>query len=103
MSRKPIVLNMRGRKGCVPPGAVYVGRQMRFVGLPQSKWANRYVIGRDGTRAEVIEKYRAWIVEQPELMAALHELCGKDLACWCAPPEPCHADVLLELANAPEG
>lgn len=28
------------------------------------------------------------------------ELCGRNLACWCAPDAPCHADVLLELANA---
>ena len=27
------------------------------------------------------------------------ELAGLDLACWCAPDEPCHADVLLTLAN----
>jgi hypothetical protein len=32
-------------------------------------------------------------------MAALPELRGKDLICWCA-PKPCHADVLLDLANA---
>jgi hypothetical protein len=32
-------------------------------------------------------------------MAALPELRGKDLVCWCA-PDACHADVLLELANA---
>ena len=39
-------------------------------------------IGLDGTREEVIEKYRAWLLEQPEgLMAALPELRGKDLAC----------------------
>jgi len=44
-------------------------------------------------------KYRAWLLQRPELMAALPELRGKDLVCWCA-PEPCHADVLLELANA---
>jgi hypothetical protein len=31
-----------------------------------------------------------------------HELAGKDLACWCGPDEPCHADVLLEIANAPQ-
>lgn len=31
----------------------------------------------------------------------LHELRGKNLACWCPPaPFPCHADILLELANA---
>jgi hypothetical protein len=33
---------------------------------------------------------------------ALPELRGKDLACWCKEGEPCHADVLLELANPPE-
>jgi hypothetical protein len=31
----------------------------------------------------------------------LQDLRGKNLACWCPPDEPCHADVLLELANAP--
>ena len=30
------------------------------------------------------------------------ELRGQDLSCWCAPDLPCHADVLLELANAGE-
>jgi hypothetical protein len=30
----------------------------------------------------------------------MRELRGKNLACWCKPGEPCHADVLLELANA---
>lgn len=32
-------------------------------------------------------------------LADLAELRGKNLACWCALDEPCHADVLLELAN----
>jgi hypothetical protein len=54
--------------------------------------------GRDGTRDEVIAKYRTWIMQQPSLMAALHELRGKHLVCWCA-PERCHAEVLLELAR----
>ncbi|HZL05925.1 MAG TPA: DUF4326 domain-containing protein, partial [Coriobacteriia bacterium] len=30
-------------------------------------------------------------------------LAGRDLACWCPLTDPCHADVLLEIANAPEG
>ena len=60
--------------------------------------ANPFVIGRDGSRDEVITKYRAWIVRQPALMAALHELRGKNLVCWCT-PERCHAEVLIELAN----
>lgn len=33
---------------------------------------------------------------------ARRELAGRDLACWCHPGDPCHADVLLELANTPE-
>lgn len=32
----------------------------------------------------------------------LNELKGKDLACWCRPDSPCHADVLLVLANTPD-
>jgi hypothetical protein len=63
-----------------------------------SKWGNPFVIGRDGTREEVIAKFRAWIVTQAHLMEALGELRGRDLICFCAPQE-CHGDVLLELAN----
>jgi hypothetical protein len=55
-------------------------------------------MGRDGTRADVIAKYRAWVVQQPALMVALDELRGKDLVCWCA-PDACHAEVLIGLAN----
>lgn len=83
------VLNKK--HGGVPSGAVYIGRP--------SKWGNPFVIGRDGTRAQVIAKYRAWLLRNDALMAALPELRGKDLVCWCA-PSPCHGDVLLELANA---
>ena len=68
-----------------------------YVGRP-SKWGNPFIIGGDGTRDEVIAKYRAWVVQQQPLMAALHELRGKNLVCWCA-PERCHAEVLIELAN----
>ncbi|NKS56183.1 DUF4326 domain-containing protein [Rhodococcus hoagii] len=31
------------------------------------------------------------------------ELAGRDLACWCPLSSPCHADILLELANTAEG
>lgn len=40
-------------------------------------------------------------LEPVKTRAVLDELRGKNLACWCKPGEPCHADVLLELANAP--
>ena len=79
------------RNGDAPEGARYVGRPTR--------WGNPYVIGRDGDREEVIRKYTAHItrlVDSGDL--DLSELEGRDLVCWCA-PLPCHADVLLRLAN----
>jgi Domain of unknown function (DUF4326) len=73
------------------PHDVYIGRP--------SKWGNPFAIGKDGTRDEVIAKYELWIVTQPHLMAALPELRGKMLACWCA-PLACHGDVLAKLVEA---
>lgn len=67
-----------------------------YIGRP-SRWGNPFSIGKDGTREEVIDKYRDWIRNQPSLMSAIHTLRGKTLGCWCA-PLPCHGDVLLELA-----
>lgn len=71
-----------------------------FVGRP-SKWGNPFMIGRDGSRKEVIAKYEAWLIQQPHLMLALPDLRGKALGCFCA-PLPCHADVLDRLANQTE-
>lgn len=89
MGDAPRVLN-RKHHG-VPHDAVYVGRP--------SRWGNPFKIGPDGDRAEVIAKYRAFLDLNPSLRAlARQELAGRDLVCWCA-PEPCHADVLLEVAN----
>jgi len=68
-----------------------------YIGRP-SKWGNPFVIGKDGTREEVIAKYEAWLNRQPALMAALPELRGKVLGCWCA-PHACHGDVLARLAD----
>ena len=71
-----------------------------YIGRP-SKWGNPFVLKRDGDRAGVIKKYREWIVNQPELMAALGELRGKVLGCYCS-PSACHGDVLAELAAKSE-
>lgn len=68
-----------------------------YIGRP-SKWGNPFTIGKDGTRNEVIEKYRDWIKTQPDLIASLHELRDKTLGCWCS-PNACHGDILVELAN----
>lgn len=64
----------------------------------KTKWGNPFIIGKDGTREEVIQKYKEWICEQPHLMNSLHELKGKRLGCWCK-PQPCHGDILADLAN----
>jgi hypothetical protein len=70
------------------------------IGRP-SKWGNPFVIGRDGSRTEVIRKYRAWVITQPQLMAALPELKDKILGCYCR-PLACHGDVLVELMSTLE-
>lgn len=80
----------------IPPDAVYVGRP--------SKWGNPFVIGRDGTREEVIAKYLEYLLGTEYttgLILDIGELRGKDLVCWCS-PLPCHADILLKLANSEE-
>jgi len=68
-----------------------------YIGRP-SKWGNPYEIGKDGTREEVILKYRRHVRRSPKLMAALPELKGKVLGCWCK-PKACHGDVLKELVE----
>ena len=70
---------------------VYIGRG--------SKWGNPFKIGRDGTRKEVIEKYKDYITGNAKLLADLPELEGKRLGCYCA-PLPCHGDILMELISS---
>lgn len=68
----------------------------RSVARP-TKWGNPYVVGRDGTAEECVLRYEKEYLPQSELDPT--ELKGFDLACWCALDGPCHADVLLRLAN----
>jgi len=72
------------------PYDVYIGRP--------SKWGNPFKTGRDGTLEEVLEKYEQHITNRPDLLAALHELKGRTLGCWCK-PKPCHGDILARLAE----
>ncbi len=85
------------------PGAVYIGRRNLRAGLKGSYWANPFKIGPDGTREEVIAKYKAWLLsDDPNAVALrerLPELRGKVLCCWCH-PLTCHGDVLAALADA---
>lgn len=93
----------------MPPNTVYVGRP--------TKWSNPWSVGaiacgcrsagecshnsfRCETAGEAVAEYRHWIETGRRLgKAAQAELRGKNLACWCAIDKPCHADVLLEIAN----
>lgn len=68
------------------------------------KWGNPFRVGDFGIpdQAAAVERYREWLdgrVTGPERPTSFEDLRGKNLACWCRPGDPCHADVLLELAN----
>ena len=73
---------------------VYIGRG--------SRWGNRFVIGKDGDRNEVIEKYRVWlwneIKEGRVSKKDLRELKNKKLGCFCK-PLACHGDVLMKAID----
>ena len=85
----------------MPPNTVYVGRP--------TKWGNPFRAGYENPMLPgrlVADKRHAWILFQahaplnPKLvLSAKAELRGKHLACYCLLGEPCHADVLLEIAN----
>lgn len=83
----------------LPPNTVVVSRP--------SKWGNPFRVTKTCTAKEAVELYEAWLrfgglALLIGLKAALH---GKNLACWCKLIDddghrvPCHADVLLRLAN----
>jgi len=75
----------------IPSGAIYIGRPSEF--------GNPFEIGKDGTRTQVIEKYKQYVYSNDELIAKIKsELKGKCLVCWCS-PLACHGDTLLEIAN----
>jgi hypothetical protein len=83
--------------GHVPNGAVYVGRAAP--GLPKSPYANPFKIGRDAVDAVEAKQLYRLHAEGFDAVTLRRDLAGKDLACWCPLNTPCHADVLLELAN----
>jgi hypothetical protein len=100
---RPTVVHLKRKGGRIVVDCdVYIGRAMHQGGwrLPASKWANPfkpkdYGDG-DAGRAQAIASYEAHVRARPELMAALPELRGKRLGCWCH-PFPCHGDVLVRL------
>lgn len=108
---KPQRITLSRAKGWrMPPNTVKVDRS--------TKWGNPYTIEQIGVRFYVYAPHRAFVIEcgsdhtarleavkrfrELVSLASAAQLRGKNLACWCKPGEPCHADVLLELANAEE-
>ena len=107
----------RTRGWRMPEGAVYVGRPSVWGnpflvvrapsrrGGPLDMWGVQFggqLLVRWDTRAlaaeEAVDRFRRWL--PPRWIGnAQYELRGRDLACWCPLDQPCHADVLLEVAN----
>lgn len=117
----PVRIQLCRTKGWrMPPGAVKVDRSTRW-GNPFTKalavesgytdaadaqafivncfrdWIGPSQSGRDWWQGAESDRRRRVFIED------IGQLRGKNLACWCPAGSPCHADVLLELANRPEG
>lgn len=86
MMTSPKVHNKHHRTA--PPGAVYVGRG--------SPYGNPFIIGRDGDRDMVCDRFERHILPTLDL----RPLRGKHLVCFCKPAR-CHADAILREANKP--
>ncbi|QPC43988.1 DUF4326 domain-containing protein [Kaustia mangrovi] len=108
MAERPRRIQRKRTKGWrMPPGAVYVGRPTKW-GNPFTVEAAREAGYRDG-HAMAVHAYREWLRGNPlypghehlrdHILTHVHDLAGKDLVCWCPLDEPCHADILMELAN----
>ena len=100
-TKSPVRVQLKRTKGWrKPEGCIVVSRP--------SRWGNPFKIGEwvqaDDPRWRVIESldlYFEFIVNSPALwLTARDELAGHDLCCVCPLDQPCHADVLLELANS---
>ncbi len=73
------------------PYDIYIGRGTPF--------GNKYKIGPDGSRKDVIKKFKQDLLNKPKLIERMRkELKDKTLGCWCK-PDDCHGDVIIELID----
>ena len=99
------IQRQRTRGWRMPPGTIYVGRPTRWGNpfVPLAAYEDEYVRfpGLDAVECVRLfeERWRRNITLFVSCREMLVELRGHDLACWCRLGQPCHADVLLELAN----
>ena len=91
---RPERIQLSRKKGWrLPPNTISVSRP--------GKWGNPFSVAEYG-RELAVRNFRNRLVGLIAIGALdLSELRGKNLACWCRMGESCHADVLLEMANAP--
>ncbi len=77
----------------MPENTTYVGRP--------TPWGNPFVVDDHAPAAVCVEQFRRYVLGRIENGTGypLAALRGKNLACWCPLDMPCHADVLLEIAN----
>jgi hypothetical protein len=114
MAAPPTVVHLQRKNGVeVVSCDLYVGRPMYQGGwrLPGSKWANPFSLKtHGGDLGLVLAKYEEHVRGRPDLLAALPELTGLRLGCWCVTPVcalcgklrpcghlQCHAEVLIKL------
>jgi hypothetical protein len=109
------IQRLRTKGWRMPAGAVYVGRPSPFgnpVKVEQVDGVGWCVTDtRTGLTADcpnavvahrlAVDRFTLSLYDQPELLGRVRrELRGKPLCCWCPPHLACHADVLIEIANA---
>ena len=99
----PERIQRKRTKGWRMPGnTVYVGRPTKFGNHFEVGQINVF-LSRRMTAQDCVNRYKAHLEANRftcvNMDAVVAELKGKNLACWCRLSEPCHADVLLELAN----
>lgn len=90
----PVRIQRKRTKGWrMPENTVYVGRP--------GKWGNPFKVDIDCTATQAVSLFerRLAITAPTSLLKIKEELKGKDLSCWCPLNKPCHADVLLKIAN----
>ena len=93
---KPVRIQRKRTKGFNLQAASPNGLPVIHVGRP-TKWGNPFSVDEYGL-AMAIRMFAEYALnEMPQ--GYIDELRGKNLACWCSLDQPCHADVLLELAN----
>jgi len=95
---RPQRIQLRREKGWrMPPNTVSVARPGKF--------GNPFKVTEERTAAEAVIAFRTWLLVdgcdagRARILESIEHLRGKNLACYCCPGNPCHADVLLELAN----